>query len=416
MAQQKTYIFLLVLIFSMFSTNIFYAQSKKIDKVVIDAGHGGKDPGACGKKSYEKDIVLSIALKLGKYINQNFPDVKVIYTRSTDEFIELNRRSQIANENKADLFISIHCNSSVSPEPYGFETYVMAPTKNKANLDVAKKENASVLLEDNYQLKYDGFDPNTPEGEVIFSLYQNKYLEMSQNLAFIVQKQFRERLKRLDKGVKQAGFLVLFKTAMPSILIEAGFLSNPEEEKFLITEHGQDYIATSIYSAFKEYKANLEGTDVKKDDTDKVEFKDLETKNDSSAKTQPVVNNNPVKPNNQEVKTDPVKTTDTKNNPVIKNTETPKVETKQDVVFRVQILVSPKKLSTQASDFKGEKEIFEYQDASAYKYSIGNFTKLEAASAEAKRLREKGFNGAFIVAFSQGKRISLDDARKLINN
>ena len=206
-------------------------KNNKLNLVVIDAGHGGHDPGAVGLISKEKDIVLSLALRLGKMIESNFSDVKVVYTRKTDEFVELYRRAEIANEIHADLFISLHINSNDSPVPYGFETYVMGLHKSQANLEVAKKENAAILLEDNYKASYDGFDPNSPEASIIFSLYQNAFLDQSLDLSMRIQQQFTKRIKSKDKGVKQAGFLVLYKTAMPAILIESGFLSNPKEEE-----------------------------------------------------------------------------------------------------------------------------------------------------------------------------------------
>ncbi|MFZ4800135.1 MAG: N-acetylmuramoyl-L-alanine amidase family protein, partial [Bacteroidia bacterium] len=235
------------------------SKNGKINLVVIDAGHGGHDPGAIGSKLKEKDVVLALALKLGKLIESNFSDVKVIYTRKTDEFIELYRRAKIANENHADLFISLHCNSTKSKESYGTETWVMGLHKSQSNLDVAKKENASILLEDNYSASYDGFNPNSPEANIIFSLFQNAYLDQSLDLAAKVQKHFRNNMKSLDRGVKQAGFLVLYKTTMPAILIENGFVSNLKEEELLSSEKGKNEIAHSIFDAFKEYKFKMEG-------------------------------------------------------------------------------------------------------------------------------------------------------------
>jgi N-acetylmuramoyl-L-alanine amidase len=229
-----------------------------IKKVVIDAGHGGKDPGAVGRRSKEKDIVLNIALKTGKYIEENIEDVEVIYTRKTDEFVELFRRAEIANQSNADLFISIHCNANRSPSPYGSETFVMGLHRSQDNLEVAKKENAAILLEEDYEVTYSGFDPNSPEAHVVFSLYQNAYLDQSLEFSRLVQDQFRDRVGRHDRGVKQAGFLVLYKIAMPGVLIEAGFLSNPKEELFLMSDQGQTYIASAIYRAFREYKENVE--------------------------------------------------------------------------------------------------------------------------------------------------------------
>ncbi len=235
----------------------------RIRRVVIDAGHGGKDTGCTGKKSIEKKVTLAIALKLGKYIEDNLSNVKVIYTRKTDVFVELDERANIANRNNADLFISIHCNSSpTTPSVKGTETYVMGLNKSKENLEVAMRENAVVSLEKDYKKKYNGFDINNPENDIIFSLYQNAHLSQSIQLASLVEKQFKLRANRHSRGVKQESFLVLYQTAMPSILIESGFLSNSEEERYLLSDNGQSLIASAVYRAFKSYKQQLENAAV----------------------------------------------------------------------------------------------------------------------------------------------------------
>lgn len=230
-----------------------------IKTVVIDAGHGGKDPGAIGPgKTQEKDIALIVALKLGDYITKNYPDVKVVYTRKTDQFIELHERAEIANRNKADLFIAVHCNSSTNPEAYGTSTYVLGLHRTEANLEVAKRENGVISLEDNKDKNYE-FDPNSPEGHIIMSMKQNIYLDQSINFASHIENQFETYSRRKSLGVKQAGFYVLYKTAMPSLLCEIGFLSNPEEEKYLNSVKGQDNLASALFNAFKEYKGEMEG-------------------------------------------------------------------------------------------------------------------------------------------------------------
>ncbi|MDP4291919.1 MAG: N-acetylmuramoyl-L-alanine amidase, partial [Bacteroidota bacterium] len=239
---------------------MFAQRKNQVRKVVIDAGHGGYDSGAKGKNSREKDITLSIALKTGKLIQKNCPGVQVIYTRESDVFVELYRRAQIANENKADLFISIHCNANPSPFPYGTETYVMGLYKSEANLDVARAENASILLENDYSKRYDGFNPNSSEAYIIFNLFQNAYLEKSLDFASRVEKSFDANTNMPERGVKQAGFLVLYKTTMPGVLVETGFLSNTHEEAYLMSETGQDRIAFSIYRAFDEYRRASEGS------------------------------------------------------------------------------------------------------------------------------------------------------------
>ncbi len=224
-----------------------------VKTIVIDPGHGGKDPGAIGKKSKEKDITLAIALKTGNYIKKNIKGVKVIYTRTKDEFVPLYKRAEIANKNNADLFISIHVNSAPNKKAYGTETYIMGLHKSEDNLQVAIKENSAALLEDNYKQNYEGIDPKSPETYIIMTLYQNAYRDYSLKFARFVQDQFRLRAKRRDLGVKQAGFLVLWKTTMPAVLIEVGFISNPKEELYLNTDYGQSIIASAIYRAVKDY-------------------------------------------------------------------------------------------------------------------------------------------------------------------
>jgi N-acetylmuramoyl-L-alanine amidase len=230
----------------------------KVDVVVIDAGHGGHDPGTLGKSTKEKDVVLKIALKLGKYIEENLPGVKVLYTRKSDKYVEFQDRADVANKNKADLFISIHANSIVGANAYGTETYVMGLHKDNSNFEVAKRENSVILMDENYKEKYEGFDPKSPESYILFSLNQSAYQENSLRFAQKVESQFKNRVGRSSRGVKQAGFLVLWMTTTPSALVETGFLSNAKEEGFLNSDKGQDLIASGIYRAFKEYKAEIE--------------------------------------------------------------------------------------------------------------------------------------------------------------
>lgn len=251
-------VLIISLIFSFSSFQNLNTSKFRVKTVVIDAGHGGKDPGCVYSKIYEKNITLAIALDLGRIINENLPDVNVIYTRKTDEFIELHERANIANDSEANVFISIHVNANTSSAPYGTETYVMGIHKTAANLEVAKRENSVVELENNYLEKYDGFNPNSPEAYIIFSLFQNAYLEQSLSLAAKIEKDFKERVNRKSRGVKQAGFLVLYKTAMPSVLIETGYLSNSTERKFLTSKQGQVYIASAIFRAFRDFKKELE--------------------------------------------------------------------------------------------------------------------------------------------------------------
>lgn len=253
---------LLALLIVLASYDVAEKKDFKVDVVVIDAGHGGKDSGTHGAFSKEKDIALDIALELGKIIQKYLKDVKIIYTRDDDTFIGLKERANIANKNDADLFISIHCNAVPSNQQqiYGTETWVMGPHKTEANFKVAQRENSVILLEENNEEKYEGFDPNDPSSYILFSLYQHAYLENSLTLAEKIEKQFKERVGRYSRGVKQAGFVVLYETSMPSVLVETGFLSNKTEEKYLNDELGQTYIASGIFRAFRSYKNEIEST------------------------------------------------------------------------------------------------------------------------------------------------------------
>lgn len=240
------------------SSTIIPPPESKLDVVVIDAGHGGKDHGTSGKIIKEKDLALKIALKVGKHIEKNVPGVKVIYTRKDDRYLPLDERADIANRNKADLFICIHANANKNARAFGTETYVMGLHVDDNNLSVAKRENSVILLDENYQERYEGFDPNSPESYILFTLTQSAYQSSSLSFAQKVEEQFKKRVGRVSRGVKQAGFLVLWRTTMPSVLIETGFLSNSPEEKFLATDEGQELIASGIYRAFKDYKSEVE--------------------------------------------------------------------------------------------------------------------------------------------------------------
>lgn len=382
--KRSVFLILICLVFLYSFSGKAISQEKedyRLKKVVIDAGHGGRDPGAVGLKSAEKDIVLAIALKLGKYINDNHKDVEVLYTRKEDVFVELFRRADIANENNADLFISIHANASPNKRAYGTETYAMGLHTSKENLEVARKENKAILFEDDYSTRYEGYDPNSPESFIVFSLMQNTFLYQSLDFASHIQNQFTERVKRFNRGVKQAGFLVLWRTTMPSVLIEVGFISNPDEEKYLMSEEGQNHLASAIYRAFRDYKEAIE----KKSNgsAQSVQFG-----NPAIVKEPPVAQNT---------------------NPAVVNSEK-----KSEIFFRVQVSASSFQTSLDSDIFKGMEHVTEFVFGGVYRYTVGRAETL----AEATELRKKvnvRFPDAFLVASFNGKIISVQEAIKHLN-
>lgn len=390
---------------------IFKKSPFAIKTVVIDAGHGGKDPGCHGSKYKEKDVCLAVALKLGKYIEENMKDVKVVYTRKTDVFIELQQRAEIANKAKADLFICIHCNSACyrdkklkkdvcKDEVNGAETYVMGIKNEQGKLDVAKRENSAILLEDNYVKKYDGFDPNSDESYIIMSMFTDTYLDQSLNFASKVQKQFRTKAGRTDKGVKRASLWVLWRTYMPSVLTEIGFLTNPAEEQFLGSVKGQDYIASGLFRAFREYRDEIEGT-VKKYDDDIEKQSAYKMSREDSLEIEA---NKQVK--NPGIIIDTSKANVAEKNEVKINDADPK-ENKSPVIYKVQIASSDKKISLTSDKFKDVEKPGEYVDKGIYKYTAGEFTRQEDAVKLQGTLRKNGFKDAFVIATQDGKRIPL---------
>ena len=385
MVKRIIYCFL-VLGFFLCSISLF-SQNKSdffgVKVVCIDAGHGGKDGGCLGASSKEKDVALSIALKLGEHIQENFPDVKVVYTRKTDVFIELYERAKIANKAKADLFICIHANAADSKTAAGTETFVMGLHKSESNLKVAKRENSSILLEEDYKTKYSDFDPNSPESYIVLTMRQNAFIDQSLNLAAKIQVQFTDRVGRKNRGVKQAGFLVLHQTNMPSVLIETGFLTNKEEEKFLTSNIGQDYMASAVYRAFKSYKEEIEGKQ-KREEKNKVKDKVVD-----------------------HIKVD--KTEDKKE----KKRNKKKKETEKGVVFKVQIATSANLLELIPSNFNGVENVGIYEAGGLYRYVVGKERNMTEANSLQLQLRAKGFKDAFVVAFSDGERISVSEALQL---
>ncbi len=372
-----------------------------VNTVVIDPGHGGRDPGAVGRRVREKDITLAISLKLGEYIKEHLPDVKVVYTRTTDEFVELWRRAQIANENQADLFISIHCNSARNTAATGTETFVMGLHRSQANLEVARKENASILFEEDYMETYEGFDPHSPEANIIFTLYQNAYLDQSLAVASMIQGQFRERARRVDRGVKQAGFLVLYQVTMPGILVEAGFLSNPREEEYLASEAGQAHIASAIFRAFRDYK---EQQDALASARRRYAYGDNATVGQVAAAE-------------QETDTTHAASRASTASAVATPEDSPAPESVagNKIVFRVQFASTSEERPLNAPEFRGLQNVDWYFHEGLFKYTVGNESSLEDAAALQARVHEAGFRDAFVVAFVNEERISPSEAIRLLS-
>jgi N-acetylmuramoyl-L-alanine amidase len=356
--------------------NIFVTVSGsaiKDDKgwvIVIDAGHGGKDPGAKGSFSQEKDIVLAVALKTGEYIKKNIRNVTVIYTRKNDTFVELQERANIANRNNADLFISIHANWAKSKNVHGAETYIMGITKDQANLEVAMKENEVMT-------KYEGIDPKSAESFIMLSLTQKVFEGQSTDLATKIQKQFREQSNRNDRDVKQAGFWVLFTTKMPSVLIETGFITSPSEEKYLSSKDGQDNIALSIYRACREYITEIDNRSVSES-----------------------VRNSRKQPAGIAASPEKAETIDT-----IKQS----VASSSGILFMVQIASSSSRTEILPENFKGLKDIIELNIDDRYKYATGRFTEFSEANEYAKEL-QKIYPDAFVIAVKGDKILPLHEA------
>ena len=367
----------------------------KLRTVVIDAGHGGKDKGCLGAKSYEKDVALAISLKLGGYLEETYSDLNVVYTRKTDVFVELQDRAGIANKAKADLFICIHANANNNKSAYGTETFVMGDAKSEANMRAAQRENSVILMEDDYESKYQNFDPNSPESYILFSLSTKAHQAQSIAFAEKIQDQFRERVRRKDRGVKTAGFLVLHQTTMPSVLIETGFLTNRNEEVFLTSKQGQDYLASSIYRAFKEYKNEVES--VSKSIIEESVEDDAEVSKPAEIKT--VVEEKPVEIPKEVTEKEEVK--------VLRSVE-------KGLLFKVQIATFGKKVEAQPDNFNGLDNISYYEAGGLYRYTYGAEKTWEAANQLQQKVKESGYNDAFIVAFHNGKRIAVGEAVKLL--
>ena len=359
-------LFLLILFFVVCPHHSF-SQSKetKTFVVVLDAGHGGHDTGNRGSGYLEKKIALNIVLKIGKQL-EKIPGLKVIYTRKTDVFVELIQRANIANKADADLFISVHCDAFTSSKAFGAGTFVLGLHANDRNFQVAKKENAVIFLEDDYEQNYDGFDPNDPESVISLILMQETYLDQSIEAASTIQKSFVNNLRRKDRTVKQAGFVVLKYTYMPSVLVETGFLTNSKEGAYLNSTKGQSNMADAIAKAIVNYKNQREASLQKQ-----VTYSDTSANNSSS-------------------------------------------QTESDLVFKIQISASKKNIETKPYNFKGLKSVAKQKNGKLYRYFYQQSSDYEEAKRYLKTAKSKGFNNAFIVAFNGDKKITISEALRLL--
>ncbi|MCH4552575.1 N-acetylmuramoyl-L-alanine amidase family protein [Aestuariibaculum lutulentum] len=365
--------FILVLTFSAFTTSDKDGERGKF-VVVLDAGHGGHDPGNMGNGYKEKDIALKIVLEVGRMIEKN-PDIKVVYTRKSDVFVDLFVRGQIANKANADLFVSVHCNAHHS-SAHGTETFVLGTHRNQTNFEVAKKENSVIFLESDYEKKYAGFDPNSPESVMSILFSQEEYLDQSIQLASLIQKKFTNRLKRNNRGVKQAGFIVLHQTVMPSVLIETGFLTYKEEGGYLNSSKGQREMSTAVADAILEYKHILDGNI-----GEYAFIEESATNEEEETPTQVVAE-----------------------------------DIHDDITFKIQIAASSKALEPKPYNFKGLDEISRVKEGSLYKYFYASTSDYNQIKQKEEVAKQKGYKSSFIVAFKDGKKISLAEALKTTAN
>ncbi len=381
MQTHRLSLFVLIITVLTFSFNTSaYAQSNSKEFVImIDPGHGGKDSGTRGTgryKTYEKDIALDVSLALGKMIKQKLHNVKVVYTRTKDVFPTLDSRPKLANKKDVDLFVSLHCNAQPGKKgtAYGSETYVLGLHKEAVNLEVVKRENSVIFLEDNYKETYKGYDPNSPESLVVTDIVGEEYLEHSIKLARYIEDEFQVTAKRKSRGVKQAGFWVLAYTYMPSILVELGFLTHKKEEDFLNSKKGKDLMTKSLFNAIDKY----------------LQYLNINTNKIEVAKEEPITVN---------------ETIDEKEVMIPKN-----------IKFKVQIAASSKALETKPYNFNGLENISRVKEGNLYKYFYGNTNSFSLTKVLQEKAKAKGYTSSFVVAFKDGKKIPLDDALKTSAN
>lgn len=394
--------------------------------VVIDPGHGGRAPGAVGARAKEKNINLAVALKTGKYISDNLKDVKVIYTRDDDTNPDLAERADVANKNKADLFISIHSNALSDKRLYGAETYVLGQTMDEANLQVAMKENSVITFEKDYETKYEGFDPSSVESYIIFSLMQNTYLRQSTEFATLIQNQFRERVGRKDRGVRQAGFVVLWRTTMPSVLVELGYITNQEEENFLMSEQGQDYLASAIFRAFRDYKQTIDSRSgvrngkvvapaaaqaAVNDDTTAGESTQVSSVQKDARVVESAAGNE-GKTVDQAVKSDVItaEPAATSDSGVVSAKPGQASSVPADgIFFMVQVAAMPKNKELTQSQLKGLDPVSRIEDGELIKYASGKFVLYDDALRYRRTLTGR-YPDAFVIAVRDGIIVPLREA------
>lgn len=412
MCKKVTLIWALMCMFVMTSL----AANKRFT-LVIDPGHGGHDAGALGAISKEKNINLAVALRFGKYVEQNLPEVRVIYTRKTDVFIPLNERANIANRANADLFISVHTNALPAGKvARGFETYTLGMHRAKDNLDVAMRENSVISMEKDYQQRYQGFDPRSSESYIIFEFIQGKNMERSVELARMIQRGVCDGANRPDKGVHQAGFLVLRETSMPGCLIELGFITTPDEERLLNNDSRVDDIARGIYEAFAKYKNKYDksvSVPYRAKDSEDVNLPKIVPDQEPAPKTRVVTRGKqpkreeatPEQPKREVKKQEPKKD--------VKKQETKKEVKKAEIadapVFKLQIFVGSRNLRKGDAHFKGETDYDSFQEGNLVKYTLGASTNYNEIYRLRKEKLDK-FPEAFIIAFKNGQKYDVNQA------
>ncbi|MFA7042828.1 MAG: N-acetylmuramoyl-L-alanine amidase [Bacteroidales bacterium] len=384
---------LLLILFSGLLIPASFAAAPSTFTVVIDPGHGGKDSGTLGTSIKEKDVVLSVGLKLGQLIKRQHPDVKVIYTRSTDVFIPLDQRAMIANKAKANLFLSIHADHAETPTVRGASTFTLGQNRTRENFEIAKRENSVILLEDDYKQRYEGFDPNSAESYIMFEFMQDNYMNQSIQFASILQEKFMSS-GRKDRGVRQDVFLVLRCTSMPSVLVELGFLSNHEEEQFLKSEEGRDQMALALLRGFSDFKNNYERKSTGNSAIAKKVSNEIFTEMRDSGQNQSQKTDSASKRKNVQSQTSKL---------------SDKMTTDIDIIFKVQVITSSFKLKENDKKFRGNKLDYFFENK-LYKYTYGNFSSFDEANLKRRELR-KFFPDAFVIALKNGQKIAVDDAR-----